>query len=96
MPVKKIKFPKPLRNKIIVSAEKPEQKTGGGIIIPETAQEQQNKGTIVAVGPGLKGDPMVLKPGMIIRYSEHAGTPEEIDGKEYLIMTDKDVLYFYN
>lgn len=94
MPGKK-KFPQPLHNRIIVSADKPEEKTAGGIIIPDTAQEQQTKGKVVAVGPGLKDDPMLIQVGDMVRYTEHCGQEIEIDGKDYLIMKDKDVLYTY-
>lgn len=97
MPVKKKKqetvFPRPLHCRIIVSAEKPEQMSAGGIIIPDTAQEQKSKGKVVAVGPGRKDDPMLVKVGDIACYGEYAGTEIEIDGKPYLIMNQNDVLY---
>ena len=84
-----------LRNRILVSADKPEQVTPGGIIIPETAQEQQNKGKVVAVGPGTKDDPMLIKIGSMVCYGEECGAELQIDGKDHLIMSDKDVLYTY-
>ena len=69
-----------------------EEKTAGGIIIPDTAKEKPQKGTIIAVGPGKKKDePMTVKPGDKVLYGKYAGTEITIDGKDYLIMRQDDI-----
>lgn len=84
-------FPRPLHNRIIVSVEKPETQTAGGIIIPDVAAEQQNRGYIMAVGPRVE-DPAV-QVGKIAVYGEYCGTDIDHDGRDYLIMRESDVLF---
>jgi chaperonin GroES len=82
---------KPLADRVIVEAAAAEQKTSGGIIIPDTAKEKPQKGKIVAVGNGKKDEPMTVKVGDNVLYGKYAGTEITIDGKEYLIMKESDI-----
>ena len=83
---------KPLADRVLVEPAPAEEKTAGGIIIPDTAKEKPQKGTIVAVGPGKKKDePMTVKVGDNVLYGKYAGTEITIDGKEYLIMRQDDI-----
>ncbi len=83
---------KPLADRVIVEAAPAEQKTAGGIIIPDTAKEKPQKGTVVAVGAGKKDEPMTVKVGDIVLYGKYAGTEINYDGKDYLIMKESDIL----
>ena len=69
-----------------------EEKTVGGIIIPDTAKEKPLKGEVIAAGNGTKDEEMVLKVGDHVLYGKYAGTEVEIDGTKYLIMRQSDVL----
>lgn len=69
-----------------------EEKTIGGIIIPDSAKEKPLRGEIVAVGNGTKDEEMVVKPGDTVLYGKYAGTELELDGEKYLIMRQSDVL----
>ncbi len=82
---------KPLADRVIIEAAAAEQKTSGGIIIPDTAKEKPQKGIIVAVGNGKKDEPMTVKVGDNVLYGKYAGTEITIDGKEYLIMKEADI-----
>jgi chaperonin GroES len=82
---------KPLADRVIVEPAPAEEKTPGGIIIPDTAKEKPQKGTVVAVGPGKKDEPMTVKVGDKVLYGKYAGTEINIDGKEYLIMRESDI-----
>lgn len=83
---------KPNEDRVLVLPAEAEEKTAGGIIIPDTAKEKPQKGTIVAVGPGKKDEPMQLSVGASIFYGKYSGTELQIDGKDYLIMRASDVL----
>ncbi|MDI6860815.1 MAG: co-chaperone GroES [Caldisericia bacterium] len=88
---------RPIGDKIIVEPEKEEEKTKSGIVLPDTAKEKPQKGKVIAVGPGKILDngqrsPMEVKEGDIVIYSKYAGTEVKIDDKEYLILSDRDVL----
>lgn len=88
---------KPLADRIILLPLEAEQKTAGGIIIPDAAKEKPQKGEIVAVGPGKVADSgqkieMSLKTGDKVLYGKYSGTEVSIDGKDYLIMKESDVL----
>lgn len=88
---------KPLADRIILLPLEAEQKTAGGIIIPDAAKEKPQKGEIVAVGPGKIADSgqkieMSLKSGDKVLYGKYSGTEVSIDGKDYLIMKESDVL----
>ncbi len=69
-----------------------EEKTVGGIIIPDTAKEKPLQGTVLATGNGTKDEEMVLKEGDLVLYGKYAGTEVELDGEKYLIMRQSDVL----
>jgi len=82
---------KPLADRVIVQPAAAETKTKGGIIIPDTAKEKPQKGTIVAAGPGKKDEPVTVKVGDSVLYGKYAGTEINIDGQEYLIMRESDI-----
>ncbi len=67
-------------------------KTASGIIIPDTAKEKPQKGTVVAVGNGKKDQPMTVKEGDVVLYGKYAGTELKFEGKDYLIMREDDIL----
>ena len=83
---------KPLADRVIIEPAKAEQKTAGGIIIPDTAKEKPQRGQVVAVGPGKKDEPMTVKEGDVVLYGKYAGTEISIEGKDYLIMRESDVV----
>ncbi len=83
---------KPLADRVLVEAAAAEDKTAGGIIIPDTAKEKPQKGTVVAVGPGKKDEPMTVKIGDSVLYGKYAGTEITIDGANYLIMRESDIV----
>jgi chaperonin GroES len=82
---------KPLADRVVVKAAPAEEKTASGIIIPDTAKEKPQRGTIVAVGPGKKDEPMNVKVGDSVLYGKYAGTEINIDGEDYLIMRESDI-----
>lgn len=83
---------KPLADRVIVEPAAAEEKTTSGIIIPDTAQEKPQKGSIVAVGAGKKDEPLTVKVGDNVLYGKYAGTEITVDGREYLIMRESDIL----
>lgn len=83
---------KPLADRVIIEAAAAEEKTAGGIIIPDTAKEKPQKGTVVAVGPGTKDETMTVKEGDVVLYGKYAGTEIAVDGKNYLIMRESDIV----
>jgi len=83
---------KPLADRVLVLPIAAETTTASGIIIPDSAKEKPQKGTVVAVGKGTKDQPMTLKKGDSILYTKYAGTELMIDKKEYLIMRESDIL----
>jgi chaperonin GroES len=82
----------PLHDRVVVKAAEAETKTASGIIIPDTAKEKPQRGTVVAVGSGKKDEPMTLKVGDAVLYGKYAGTEINIEGIEYLIMRESDVI----
>lgn len=82
---------KPLADRVLVEPAPAEEKTMGGIIIPDTAKEKPMKGRVLAVGTGKKDEPMTLKKGDTVLYGKYAGTEITIEGREYLIMRESDV-----
>lgn len=83
---------KPLADRVIVEPKPAEEKTAGGLIIPETAKEKPLEGTVVAVGPGTQEVTMEVKVKDKVLYGKYAGTEITVDGKEYLIMRQSDIL----
>jgi chaperonin GroES len=83
---------KPLADRVLIVTAPAEEKTIGGIIIPDTAKEKPLKGEVIAVGTGTKDEEMTLKVGDTVLYGKYAGTELELDGNKYLIMRQSDVL----
>ena len=82
-----------LAGKILVQPQEAEEKTVSGIIIPDSAKEKPQVGTVVLVGADKKDEPMELKAGDIVFYGRYSGTELNIDGVDYLLMSQSDVLY---
>jgi chaperonin GroES len=82
---------KPLADRVVVEPAAAEETTASGIIIPDTAKEKPQKGSIVAVGDGKKDEPLTVKVGDAVLYGKYAGTEITIDGKDYLIMRESDI-----
>ena len=82
----------PLADRVLVVPAPAEERTIGGIIIPDTAKEKPLKGEVVAVGNGTKDEEMVVKVGDTVLYGKYAGTELELDGNKYLIMRQSDIL----
>jgi chaperonin GroES len=83
---------KPLADRVLVEAAAAEEKTASGIIIPDTAKEKPQRGKVVAVGNGKKDEPITVKEGDEVLYGKYAGTEITLDGKDYLIMRESDIL----
>ncbi len=83
---------RPLADRVLVEPAPAETKTSSGIIIPDTAQEKPQRGKVVAVGNGKKDEPMTVSAGDMVLYGKYAGTEIKIDGKDYLIMRESDIL----
>ena len=83
---------RPLHDRVLIEVLDGSEKTAGGIIIPDTAKEKPQKGNIVSVGPGTKENPVTLKQGMTVLYGKYSGTELKLDGKDYLIMRESDIL----
>ena len=83
---------KPLADRVLVEPIEAEETTASGIIIPDTAKEKPQKGTIVAVGPGTSDEKMEVKKGDIVLYGKYSGTDLTVGGKDYLIMKQADIL----
>jgi len=83
---------KPLKDRVLIEPFEAEEKTASGIIIPDSAKEKPQKGKVVAVGDGKKDEPMTLKEGDMVVYGKYAGTEITIDGNDYLILREDDIL----
>ena len=83
---------KPLADRVLVLPAPAEEKTIGGIIIPDSAKEKPLKGEVIAIGNGTKDEEMVVKPDDTVLYGKYAGTEIELDGEKYLIMKQSDIL----
>lgn len=83
---------KPLADRVLIEPAAAEEKTIGGIIIPDTAKEKPLQGKVVATGNGIKDEEMVVKEGDTVLYGKYAGTELEYDGKKYLVMRQSDIL----
>ena len=82
----------PLHDRVIVRPAKAEEKTAGGIIIPDTAKEKPQRGIVVATGPGKKDEPVTVKVDDTVLYSKYAGTEIQIENDDLLIMRESDIL----
>ena len=83
---------KPSADRVVIEAAAAEEKTASGLYIPDTAKEKPQKGTVVAVGAGKKDEEMTVKVGDNVLYGKYSGTEITVDGKEYLIMRESDIL----
>lgn len=88
---------KPLSDRVIVQQLEEEERTAGGILLPDTAKERPQQGKVIAVGPGRVNDEgkrleMSVKVGDKVVYAKYAGTEVVVDGEEYLIMSESDIL----
>ena len=82
----------PLADRVLVEPAAAETTTASGIIIPDTAQEKPQKGSIVAIGSGKKDEPMTVKVGDTVLYGKYSGTELKLEGKDFLIMRESDIL----
>ena len=83
---------KPLADRVLVEPAAAETKTSSGIFIPDTAKEKPQKGTVVATGPGTKDDAITVQVGDTVLYGKYAGTELKLDGGDYIIMRESDIL----
>ena len=83
---------KPLSDRVLIEPKPAEEKTAGGLFIPESAKEKPLQGTVIAVGPGTSEVKMEVKKGDSALYGKYAGTEVTVDGKDYLIMKQSDIL----
>ena len=88
---------KPLSDKVIVQKLEPEEKTSGGILLPDNTKEKPQEGKVIAVGPGAVDDkgqrkPMDIKEGEHVLFAKYSGTEIKLDGQEYLILSERDIL----
>jgi chaperonin GroES len=82
---------KPLADRVLVKPAEAETMTASGIIIPDTAKEKPQRGTVLAAGPGKKDEPTTVKVGDTILYGKYSGTEITVEGQEYLIMRESDI-----
>lgn len=82
----------PLADRVLVKPAAAEEKTIGGIIIPDSAKEKPLRGTVLAAGSGTKDEPMILKEGDEVLYGKYSGTELEFEGEKFLIIKQQDVL----
>jgi chaperonin GroES len=82
---------RPLQDRVLVESAAAEEKTAGGIIIPDTAKEKPQRGRIVAIGNGKKDEPLTVKVGDEVLYGKYAGTEISVNGRDYLIMRESDI-----
>ncbi len=82
----------PLHDRVLVRPAAAETKTAGGIIIPDTAKEKPQRGTVVAVGTGKKDEPMTVKKGDTVLYGKYAGTEIVVENEDLIIMRESDIL----
>ncbi len=88
---------KPLNDRVLVKRLESEEKTAGGLFIPDTAKEKPSKGEVVAVGPGKTADDgkqiaMTVKKGDLVLFNKYAGTEVKLDGVDHLVMREDDIL----
>ncbi|MCP4441588.1 MAG: co-chaperone GroES [Aureispira sp.] len=83
---------RPINDRVVIQPAPAEEKTLGGIIVPDTAKEKPQRGEVVAVGPGKDGNAMTVKVGDVVLYGKYAGQEIAHEGNDYLIMKEDDVL----
>jgi chaperonin GroES len=88
----------PLEDRVLVTLDDKEQTTSSGLVIPETAKEKPQQGSVIAVGPGKRSDttgeliPLDVNAGDTVLFSKYGGTEVKVDGNEYLILAARDIL----
>ena len=83
---------KPLQDRVLVEAAPAEEKTAGGIIIPDTAKEKPQKGKVIAVGAGKKDEPMTVKAGDTVLYGKYSGQTVKVDNVEHIVLKEDEVM----
>jgi chaperonin GroES len=83
---------RPINDRVVIKPSQAEEKTKGGIIIPDTAKEKPLRGEVIAVGPGKDGNLMNVAVGDIVLYGKYAGQELQYEGENYLIMREDDIL----
>ena len=83
---------KPLADRVLIEPMEAETKTASGIIIPDNAKEKPQRGNVVAVGTGTKDEPLTVKVGDTVLYGKYGGTELKLEGKDYLMMRESDIL----
>ena len=83
---------RPISDRVLVKPAAAEETTKGGIIIPDTAKEKPQRGTVIAVGTGKKDEPITVKVGDTVLYGKYSGTEITLENEEYLIMRESDIL----
>ncbi|MFK7924779.1 MAG: co-chaperone GroES [Bacteroidia bacterium] len=83
---------KPLADRVLVKPAPAEEKTASGLYIPDTAKEKPQRGEVVAVGPGKKDEPTTVNVGDTVLYGKYSGTEIALEGADYLIMRESDIL----
>jgi chaperonin GroES len=83
---------KPIADRVIIKPAPADEKTKGGLIIPDTAKEKPQRGEVVAVGPGKEGNQMTVQVGDTVLYGKYSGQEINFEGTDYLIMREEDVL----
>jgi chaperonin GroES len=81
----------PLHDRVIVKPVEKAEKTAGGIIIPDTAQDKPQQGEVVAVGNGRKDEPMTVKVGDVVLFGKYGGTEIELEGDKFLLLKESDI-----
>jgi chaperonin GroES len=92
IPINKIRAMKPINDRVVVKPAPAEERTKGGIIIPDTAKEKPQRGEVIAVGPGKEGNKMNVKKGDMVLYGKYAGQELHHNGVDLLIMREDDIL----
>ena len=83
---------KPLADRVLIEPLEAETKTASGIIIPDNAKEKPQRGKVIAIGKGTKDEPMTVKVGETVLYGKYSGTELKLEGKDYLIMKESEIL----
>ena len=83
---------RPLADRVLIEPAPAEETTASGIIIPDTAQEKPQRGIVVAVGPGKPDEPTTVKVGDSVLYGKYSGSDLQVDGMDYMIMRESDIL----
>ncbi len=83
---------KPIADRVIIKPAPADEKTKGGLIIPDTAKEKPQRGEVIAIGPGKDGNLMTVQVGDIVLYGKYSGQEIHYEGVDYLIMREEDIL----